>query len=59
MPAKKPGERPSYGGHDMRTADEKWKLKRGVDYWVRIGKIRRRDPDKLPTINARTPPVRW
>jgi hypothetical protein len=54
-----PGERPSYGGHDLRAADERWRLKRGVDYWVRIGKVRRRSPDAPPTINARTAPVAW
>jgi len=54
-----PGERPSYGGHDLRAPDERWRLKRGVDFWVRIGKIRRRAPDIPPTIYARTAPVRW
>jgi hypothetical protein len=56
-----PGERPSYGGQDMRAADERWQLKRGQTYWVRIGKIRKRgtpaDP-KPALINARTAPVR-
>jgi hypothetical protein len=36
-----PGERSSYGGHDLRQADERWQLKRGTAYWIRIGKIRR------------------
>jgi hypothetical protein len=27
----------------MRAADERWTLKRGQTYWVRIGKIRKRD----------------
>ena len=53
-----PGERASYGGHDMRQPDEKWVLKRGQTYWVRIGKIRKRGPDKPWLINARTAPVR-
>ena len=53
-----PGERPSYGGHDMRQADEKWVLKRGQTYTVRIGKVRKRAPDKPWLINARTAPVR-
>jgi hypothetical protein len=53
-----PGERPSYGGHDMRQPDEKWVLKRGQTYWVRIGKVRKRAPDKPWLINARTAPVR-
>jgi hypothetical protein len=53
-----PGERPSFGGQDMRTGDERWQLKRGQTYWVRIGKIRRPAPDKPALINARTAPVR-
>jgi hypothetical protein len=53
-----PGERASYGGQDMRTADERWHLKRGQTYWVRIGKIRKRAPDQPVVINARTAPVR-
>lgn len=56
-----PGERPSYGGQDMRAPDERWQLKRGQTYWVRIGKVRKRgtatDP-KPALINARTAPVR-
>jgi hypothetical protein len=53
-----PGERPSYGGHDMRAADERWQLRRGQTYWVRIGKLRKRGADKPPLVNARTAPVR-
>jgi hypothetical protein len=54
-----PGERPSYGGQDFRTPDERWQLKRGQLYWVRIGRIRRpQGPDKPALINARTAPVR-
>ena len=53
-----PGERPSYGGQDMRAADERWQLKRGQTYWVRIGKVRKRSPDKPALVNARTAPVR-
>jgi hypothetical protein len=45
----------------MRAPDERWQLKRGQTYWVRIGKIRKRgtpaDP-KPALINARTAPVR-
>ncbi|MBA3455321.1 MAG: hypothetical protein H0T42_19675 [Deltaproteobacteria bacterium] len=52
-----PGERPSYGGQDMRAADERWQLKRGQTYWVRIGKLRKR-VDKPALVNARTAPVR-
>lgn len=53
-----PGERASYGGQDMRAADERWTLKRGQTYWVRIGKVRKRGIDKPALINARTAPVR-
>jgi hypothetical protein len=53
-----PGERSSYGAQDMRAPDERWQLKRGQTYWVRIGKIRKRAPDKPAVINARTAPVR-
>jgi hypothetical protein len=52
-----PGERPSYGGQDMRAADERWQLRRGQTYWVRIGVLHRRT-GKPPTVNARTAPVR-
>jgi hypothetical protein len=52
-----PGERPSYGAQDMRTPDERWQLKRGQTYWLRIGRIHKHGPDKPATINARTAPV--
>jgi hypothetical protein len=52
-----PGERASYGGHDMRTPDERWQLRRGVTYALRIGKVRKR-PDKAALINARSAPVK-
>jgi hypothetical protein len=54
-----PGERPSYGAQDFRTPDERWQLKRGVTYYVRIGKVRKnKDPLKPANINARTAPVK-
>lgn len=54
-----PGERASFGGQDFRTPDERWQLRRGWLYAVRIGKIRRSsDPTKPANINARTAPVR-
>jgi hypothetical protein len=53
-----PGERASYGAQDMRTPDERWQLKRGQSYWVRIGPVHHHGPDKPATINARTAPVR-
>ena len=52
-----PGERPTYGAQDMRSKDERWALKRGVTYVVRLGKIRKHGPDKPVTINARSAPV--
>lgn len=52
-----PGERSSYGGQDMRAADERWTLKRGVTYWVRIGKLRKRT-DKPALVTARTAPIK-
>ncbi len=52
-----PGERASYGAQDMRAADERWTLRRGQTYWVRIGKIRKR-VDKPALMHARTMPVR-
>lgn len=53
-----PGERATYGGQDMRTPDERWRLARGHTYWVRIGKLRRRGPEQPVLVNARTAPVR-
>jgi hypothetical protein len=54
-----PGERPSFGAQDFRTPDERWQLRRGWVYSVRIGKIRKSaDPLKPASINARTSPIR-
>ena len=53
-----PGERASYGGQDMRQPDERWSLRRGQTYSVRIGKLRKRGIDKPALVNARTAPVR-
>jgi hypothetical protein len=52
-----PGERASYGGQDMRAPDERWQLRRGQIYWVRIGVLHRRT-GKPATASARTAPVR-
>ena len=52
-----PGERPSYGAQDLRAPDERWQLKRGQMYVVRIGKIHKH-VDRATTINARIAPVR-
>ncbi|MBZ0231620.1 MAG: hypothetical protein K8M05_04670, partial [Deltaproteobacteria bacterium] len=54
-----PGERPSYGGHDLRQPDERWVLKRGVTYWVRIDRVRRRTPEDLARVKALTAPVKF
>lgn len=53
-----PGDRQSYGGIDFRQPDEQWRLRRGVTYVVRIGKVRRKDPAKPATINARNAPIK-
>ncbi|CAN5204984.1 hypothetical protein BH11MYX1_BH11MYX1_49040 [soil metagenome] len=53
-----PGERASFGAQDLRTADERWSLRRGQTYWVRLGPIHKHGADKPATITARTPPVR-
>ncbi|HEX2688210.1 MAG TPA: hypothetical protein VHN14_16385 [Kofleriaceae bacterium] len=53
-----PGDRPSYGGQDMRSPDERWQLRRGQTYWVRIGKLRKRFADKPALVSARTAPIR-
>ncbi|MEO8552479.1 MAG: hypothetical protein ABI678_21025 [Kofleriaceae bacterium] len=53
-----PGERASFGAQDLRTADERWTLKRGQTYWVRIGPVHKHGPDKPVTLTARTAPVR-
>jgi hypothetical protein len=53
-----PGERASYGGHDMRTPDERWQLKRRQTYWVRLGKLRPQGPGKPFAVHARTAPIR-
>ena len=52
-----PGEHDSYGGHDLRAADERWGLDKGKTYWVRVGKVRR-PPDGVPLLQAVTAPVR-
>ena len=53
-----PGERPSYGGHDLRQGDERWVLRRAVSYWVRIGKVRSKKPGEPPVIRATSAPHR-
>ena len=53
-----PGETTSYGAQDLRSSDERWQLKRGQTYWVRIGIVHKHGPDKPATIRARTAPVR-
>ena len=53
-----PGERPSYGGQDLRSPDERWQLRRQTNYWVRIGKVRPQGAGKPFLVNARTAPSR-
>jgi hypothetical protein len=53
-----PGEHASYGAQDLRTPDERWTLKRGQTYWVRVGVVHKHGPDKPMTMTARTAPVR-
>ena len=52
-----PGEHTSYGGHDLRAADERWTLKKQGTYWVRVGKVRRKDTEPA-VIEAVTAPVK-
>jgi hypothetical protein len=53
-----PGERPSYGGQDLRSPDERWQLKLRTTYWVRIGKIRPQGAGKPAVVRAVTGPIR-
>ncbi len=54
-----PGEQPSYGSIDLRTPDERWVLRRGVTYWLRIGRLRKSNTPGAPwSATARTAPVR-
>jgi hypothetical protein len=53
-----PGERASFGAQDLRAPHERWQLRRGVTYWVRLGKSRKGKGDRPPHVNARTAPVR-
>ncbi len=50
-----PGDRESYGGHDLRGPDERWALKRNSTYWVRVGKVKRRQGEPA-VITAAGPP---
>ncbi len=52
-----PGERDSYGGHDLRQDDERWQLKRGTVYWLRIDKVRKRS-DGRAVLRALTAPTK-
>jgi hypothetical protein len=61
-----PGDRPSYGGHDLRTSDERWQLVKAATYWVRVGSVRHPPPvkpggnpiDALPVVHALGAPRR-
>jgi hypothetical protein len=52
-----PGERATYGAQDMRAPDERWTLRRGQTYVVRIGALRKHGPDKPASINASSAPI--
>ncbi|MCW5804061.1 MAG: hypothetical protein KIT31_16940, partial [Deltaproteobacteria bacterium] len=52
-----PGERPSFGGQDLRSPDERWQLRAGQVYWIKFGRVRKRD-GKPAMITARTSPIR-
>jgi hypothetical protein len=54
-----PGERDSYGGHDLRQGDERWQLKRGTLYWVRIDKVRKKPGDDRAWLRAVGAPVKF
>ena len=54
-----PGERATFGGDDLRQADERWTLRKGVSYWVRIGKVRHRTADAQEILNARGAPSKY
>jgi len=51
-----PGEHASYGAQDLRTPDERWTLKRGHTYWLRVGVVHKHGPDRPMTMTARTEP---
>lgn len=51
-----PGEHPSYGAQDLRTPDERWTLRRGQTYWLRVGIVHKHGTDKPMTMTARTAP---
>jgi hypothetical protein len=53
-----PGETASYGGQDLRTPDERWHLKRGVTYALRVGVVHHHGADKPATMRARTAPIK-
>jgi hypothetical protein len=53
-----PGETASYGGQDLRTPDERWHLKRGVTYALRVGVVHHHGVDKPATMRARTAPLK-
>ena len=43
---------------DLRQEDERWQLKRGVLYWVRVDKVRRKPGDDRAWLRAVTAPVK-
>lgn len=54
-----PGEHKPYGGQDYMTAEERWHLKKGVGYAVRVHRWRPpRQEGELPELRATSAPLR-
>lgn len=53
-----PGDDPSYGAQDYRSADERWQLQRGARYTVAVRWPRRIIEDQLPELSALAVPRR-
>lgn len=53
-----PGERRSFGGLEMRSPEERWNLRRGVTYWLRIGALTFGQSGEPWAAVARSAPVR-
>lgn len=53
-----PGDQATYGAQDLRTSDERWRLRRGISYVVEVRRITRRPSDKRPRVTARGAPRR-
>lgn len=53
-----PGEKESYGAQDWRTAEEHWRLERGVRYTVRLKRFLPAKEGELPLMRALDAPRR-